>query len=270
LEPVHVVNPYARDLTFIDARTRTRRDHEKYLTLIDTVAFLHQHQRERKTVERSGRTLTYIEVTRGDIAIANRLAAAVLGRSLDDLPPQARKLLSLLTQMVQAIATRERLHVREVRFTRRTVRHFTGWTDFQVRAHLGQLQSLEYVLAHHGTRGQRYVYELMYLDDEPADRTAASGDGATASALNLREYDGNFEGSRRDFEHGKSNVEGCLSPDRAHVEPPLRSAKTTPITGADNELREVVGAASSTARENTHGARRGRHRTVREDREGDS
>ncbi|HEX3853198.1 MAG TPA: hypothetical protein VHW01_19680 [Polyangiaceae bacterium] len=63
--------------------------------------------------------------------------STVLGRSLDDLPPQARKLLGLLTQMVHAIAAREHLHVREVRFTRRTVRHCTGWTDFQVRAHLG-------------------------------------------------------------------------------------------------------------------------------------
>jgi DNA primase len=34
LEPLAVVNPFARALTFSDARTRTRRDHIKYLTLI--------------------------------------------------------------------------------------------------------------------------------------------------------------------------------------------------------------------------------------------
>src|SRR5690348_4693819 len=32
LAPVAVVNPYAPQLTFSDAQTRTRRDHEKYLT----------------------------------------------------------------------------------------------------------------------------------------------------------------------------------------------------------------------------------------------
>src|ERR1700682_1049054 len=34
LRPVHVTNPFARELTFLDDQTRTRRDHLKYLTLI--------------------------------------------------------------------------------------------------------------------------------------------------------------------------------------------------------------------------------------------
>jgi DNA primase len=55
LEPLAVVNPYAHRLTFLDDRTRTRRDHEKYLTLIDVIALVHQHQREVKT-NRSRRT----------------------------------------------------------------------------------------------------------------------------------------------------------------------------------------------------------------------
>src|SRR6185503_4414641 len=57
LEPLTVVNPYAPQLTLLDTRTRTRRDHEKYLTLIDTVALLHQYQRAVQTVTRDGHTL---------------------------------------------------------------------------------------------------------------------------------------------------------------------------------------------------------------------
>ncbi len=34
LRPIAVVNSYAPRLTFLDTRTRTWRDHEKYLTLI--------------------------------------------------------------------------------------------------------------------------------------------------------------------------------------------------------------------------------------------
>ena len=45
LRPLAVVNPYADRLTFLADRTRARRDHEKYLTLIDAIALLHQHQR---------------------------------------------------------------------------------------------------------------------------------------------------------------------------------------------------------------------------------
>ena len=93
LRPLEVLNPYAADLTFPDQTTRLRRDHEKYLTLIDTVALLHQHQRQLKTVQRGAQTIEYVEVTIDDIALANTLAHEVLGRSLDELPPQTRRVL---------------------------------------------------------------------------------------------------------------------------------------------------------------------------------
>jgi len=102
LRPVFVVNPYAPELTFHDSQTRTRRDHMKYLTLIRSVALLHQHQRPRKTVQHNGRAVEYIEVTVNDIAVANRLAHEVLGRSLDELPPQTRRLLLAVDEMVTA------------------------------------------------------------------------------------------------------------------------------------------------------------------------
>ena len=92
LQPLHVVNPYAQQLTFLSDRTRTRRDHVKYLTLIRSIALLHQKQRPLK--EKDG--LHYIEVTLQDIAAANTLAHEVLGRSLDELPPQTRRLLELV------------------------------------------------------------------------------------------------------------------------------------------------------------------------------
>nr|MBE8598317.1 DNA primase [Xenorhabdus sp. BG5] len=62
LKPLNVVNPYASQLTFLSDKTRTRRDHMKYLTLIQSIALLHQHQRDIKTAEHRGKTLEYIEV----------------------------------------------------------------------------------------------------------------------------------------------------------------------------------------------------------------
>ena len=49
LRPLLVANPFAESLTFLDDKTRTRRDHLKYLTLIRAVALLHQYQRPVKT-----------------------------------------------------------------------------------------------------------------------------------------------------------------------------------------------------------------------------
>ena len=105
LKPLFVVNPYARELTFLDSQTRTRRDHTKYLTLIRAIALLHQHQRPVKTATHRGRTISYIEVTRSDIETANRLAHEVLGRSLDELPPQTRRLLVLIDEWSGANAS---------------------------------------------------------------------------------------------------------------------------------------------------------------------
>src|SRR5262249_62308492 len=95
------VNPYAPRLTFLDDRTRMRRDHMKYLTLIRAIALLHQHQREIKTVEHRGKVVPYIEATLDDIALANRLSHRVLGRSLDELAPQTRHLPMLLDRLVR-------------------------------------------------------------------------------------------------------------------------------------------------------------------------
>jgi|WetSurMetagenome_2_1015567.scaffolds.fasta_scaffold02435_5 DNA primase catalytic core len=167
LKPVPVVNPYARELTFHDSQTRTRRDHMKYLTLIRSVALLHQHQRPAKTVQHNGRAVEYIEVTLDDIAVANRLAHEILGRSLDELPPQTRRLLLAVDEMVTAECKRQKMERSDYRFSRRDVREATGWGDTQLKIHLHRLEELEYLLVHRGGRGQSIVYELMFT--RPAD-----------------------------------------------------------------------------------------------------
>ena len=47
LEDVKVVIPYVHLLRFPSRWLRTRRDHERFLCLIDVLAFLHQYQRKR-------------------------------------------------------------------------------------------------------------------------------------------------------------------------------------------------------------------------------
>jgi DNA primase catalytic core len=200
LKPVSVVNPYAPGLTFLDSQTRTRRDHTKYLTLIRTIALLHQHQRPHKAVQHNGKRLEYIEVTLDDIAVANRLTAEVLGRSLDELPPQTRRLLLLVDAMVAAECKRQQIERSEYRFSRRDVRAVTGWGDTQLRLHLGRLEELEYLLAHRGGRGQSFVYELVVTLE--SNNGAIEGDGnrpVMAGLIDVEKlggykYDANFAG----------------------------------------------------------------------------
>lgn len=169
LKPLFVVNPYARELTFLDSQTRTRRDHTKYLALIRSIALLHQHQRPVKTAVHRGKTISYIEATLSDIETANRLAHEVLGRSLDELPPQTRRLLLMIDDAIVRECERLRMERSDFRFSRRDVRLWTQWGSTVLKKHLGRLEDLEYLLVHRGGRGQSFVYELLYeRGDDPA------------------------------------------------------------------------------------------------------
>lgn len=165
LRPLKVVNPYAHQLTFLSDKTRTRRDHMKYLTLIQAVALLHQYQREVKRATHRGQVIEYIEVTKDDIALATWLAHEVLGRTLDEMPPQTRKLLLLIQAMVREMSERQQCLPGEVRFTRRDIRASTGWSDSQLKNHCVRLVEMEYLLLHGGGRGHLLHYELLWDGD---------------------------------------------------------------------------------------------------------
>jgi DNA primase catalytic core len=161
LESIAIVNPYAPTLAFGDARTRARRDHEKYLTLIDAIALLHQHQREHKTVHRGGQALTYLEVTASDLALAEQLASEVLARSRDELPPQTRRCLALLQEWVARESAARPVSPPSFRFSAREARAATGLGATQMKLHLHRLVELEELVVHRSHRGLGVVYELV-------------------------------------------------------------------------------------------------------------
>jgi len=209
LQPLAVVNPYAQHLTFVDDRTRTRRDHEKYLTLIDSLALLHQYQRPIQTMPHSIRqpvhrsrgeggslgeggqehVIRYVEVTLEDIATANALAHEVLGRTLDELPPQTRTLLRLIVELVAERAKTLAMSRSDYRFSRREVREFTRWGNTQLKYHLHRLEELEYLVVHRGGRGQSFVYELLYDGDAQEDHPHLSGLIDVAALRTSYDYD---------------------------------------------------------------------------------
>lgn len=169
LQPLAVVNDYAERLTFVSERTRTRRDHEKYLSLIEAVTLLHQHQRPVETRQVNGRGVPYIRATLDDIALANRLAPELLGRSLDELPPQTRNLLRHIKALVRSRCEKDRIEQRLAIFGRRDLRHVCGWSEYQVRVHLQKLESLDYVSRRYGRQGTSCAYELLLDANEPED-----------------------------------------------------------------------------------------------------
>jgi DNA primase len=193
LRPLGVVNPYAQALTFTGERTRTRRDHEKYLCLIDAIALLHQHQREVHSREVAGRSVAFIEVTLQDIAVANALAPEILGRSLDELPPQTRRLLNHIREMVAARIRGTKTPQSRILFSRREVCAAAGWSYAQVRAHLERLVGVELLAVRAGRNGAALHYELL-MDASAPEGVCQIGLIDVAKLQAAGAYDPNLEG----------------------------------------------------------------------------
>ncbi len=265
LRPLLVANPYARELTFLDARTRTRRDHLKYLTLIRTIALLHQYQREVKTVERRAAggsiVLDYIEVTLEDIERANQLAGEVLGRTLDEIPPQTRRLLLLIEAMVAEAAEAEGIERSRVRFTRRTVREATGWGNTQLKVHLGRLEDLEYLLVHRGGRGEAKVYELLY-EGQGQDGAPFLPGLLDVEVLRRRGYDRDRSGSGGDRSGPSANRSGSSRPQVGGRSGGGRGTESTGTSKQDKSLRSPDAASGRKSQSEQTSTTRGHTRSL--------
>ena len=64
--------------------------------------------------------------------------------------------------MVKELAENQDTSLTEVYFTRRMIREYTGWSDWQIKAHIKQLEELEYLHVRIGARGKEYSYALNY------------------------------------------------------------------------------------------------------------
>ena len=257
LRPIAVANPFSPRLSFLDSQTRTRRDNPKYLTLIRTIALLHQFQREKKVATEDGLTVEYIEATVEDITLANTLAAEVFGRSLDDLPPQTRRFLSLLHRMIVEACEREKVDQCDWWVTQRDIRQHLGWSDFQVRSHLCRLVELEYVLTHKGPRGHSLVYELLYEGEGKDGSTFLMGLADvgplletarfTTTTIDPRGKKGRFEGYsspiRAPFEGHSSGgeKESDVNDDKASGDSTAENSENEPIRGTDKPASHTAG-----------------------------
>lgn len=180
LKPVLIVNPFAPDLTFPTQPLEMRREHEKYLSLIDAFTLLRQFQRKRGKCVHGGQEVEYVEVAVEDIEDANALMTEILGTKAEDLSRPSRDLLAFIKKMAEAKARQLDIEPEDLRFNRRDIREYTGWSDNQIKAHIGQLEDLEYLIVGKGDRGRMYRYELA-LEGSGRDKKRLPGLTDTAA-----------------------------------------------------------------------------------------
>lgn len=241
LRPIAVRSPYSPRLTFPNEAMRTRRDQEKYLTLIESIALLHQHQRQTLSDVVDGEREEYIEATLDDVAVANRLASEAIGRTLDELPPQTRRLLLLIHEMVQAECQRRRIEQKAYRFTRRAIREHTGWGNTQLKLHLHRLEEMEYLLVHRGGRGQSFVYELLY-DGEGQDGSpfvlGLVNVEKLGQQLDVHGYDSNRSGSESNRSGSGEKRSGSSRPQVGGVSGGCRGGSSSPSKEDNHDSEE--------------------------------
>ncbi|MGH9461944.1 MAG: CHC2 zinc finger domain-containing protein [Vicinamibacteria bacterium] len=143
LEPLPVVIPFADKLTFPSTWMRARRDHARFLNLIEVSAFLHQYQREQKN--------GVILATTEDYAVAYRLARTALAETLSDLKASLKRAYERIRDLAQGS---------EGAVTRREIRQALQLPDSTVRRWLTELTELEYLEAEMKGQGKAVRYRL--------------------------------------------------------------------------------------------------------------
>jgi DNA primase catalytic core len=144
LEPLRVVIPFADELRFPSSWMRTRRDHARFLNLIEVSAFLHQYQRQK----RNGVLFASVD----DYKVAYELAGQVLTDTFSDLKRPLRD----AYQLIQGLCEKG-----EGSVSRREIRNTLGLADSTVRGWLQELVELEYVVSiDGGGRGKTVRYAL--------------------------------------------------------------------------------------------------------------
>jgi len=168
LKQFDVVIPFAQHLQFPTHSVRTRRDHEKFLYLIMTIAFLRQYQKEPKCAG----TRVYVEADITDYEIAYELSELVLGQTIDEVSKKSRDLMEIINAMImkkckensgELLDENKGLLLTNILFTRADVRPLaTGWSDASLYACLKELSQYELLrVASGGRQGATYKYTLM-------------------------------------------------------------------------------------------------------------
>lgn len=155
LKPVQVFLPYAEQIAFPTQWLRTRRDHERFLCLIEGIAFLHQHQRPGGELE-SGKP--YVLADLEDYRLAFGLAQEVLASTFHELSREARALWELLLPFARSRCPKDPL---SVVFTLKDLRPVTNYPNHRLRRGLAELVDLEYALQLPTANGLPAQYRLL-------------------------------------------------------------------------------------------------------------
>jgi DNA primase len=157
LRPLKVIIPYVDHIEFPAAWLRGRRDNDRFLSLIEGIAFLHQHQ--RKIGHENG--ADYIEASVEDYAIAHDLASLIFAQTQGDLNKPVSDFLTQVEAWATAAAKAKKDRLEDFHFSRRDVRDAIKLPDHITKRYMRQIEELEYVEVRRAVNGGSYRYRLL-------------------------------------------------------------------------------------------------------------
>ena len=188
LRPLRVVIPFADKIQFPLSWLRVRRDHERFLSLIEASAFLHQYQRPVRAVKsdlgavksdvkavkseelrEKSNDQYFIEATIDDYRVAYDLSKDILSSTFSDMNKLTSDILKTIRDQAAKKAEADQIHAEKVVFTQRDVRAWTRLAPHIVKRSMRDLLSLEYISASFGASGSRYKYTLNGAISEDTD-----------------------------------------------------------------------------------------------------
>ena len=156
LKPIKVRNPYAEYLKLPESVFKPLRTNSHYLSVIETITFYHQYQREikidKETEER------YIETTLEDIEWANKLLKDVLLAKADELSGECRRFFESLKSWLKS--------TNQESFYKKDVREAFRMNPNNLKYYLVQLLKYNYIKIVGGNRHKSgYEYEIINTEE---------------------------------------------------------------------------------------------------------
>lgn len=158
LKPVKVFIPYAEQIQFPSQWLRTRRDNERFLCLIEGIAFLHQYQREQGETA-SGKP--YVLANLEDYRLAYELAQELFASTLHELTRDARGLFEAVVKWARG---QDRQCPQNVVFGLKELRPITNYANHRLRRSMAELVEMEYALQTQCQNGLPAQFRLLAVE----------------------------------------------------------------------------------------------------------
>ena len=161
LEPLEVVNPYAKHIRLPEEAHKIRRLNELYQSFVRQVTLLNQFQRER---DGRGRLVT----APADLRVACEVLFESIVLKVDELDGSLRQFFENVKRYVGGLG-------RDYAFNRFELRKATGVSKTQQHRYLAKLVELEYI-RQEGFANRGYKYKVAHWDDQAALRQRIKDD----------------------------------------------------------------------------------------------